>query len=134
MRDLTTADRWPVALPLGLFFDWITAATVVGASQTPAFLGLTTGGTGEAVVGAVLPVSGALFASVMILAGGREASPQGYLAYGAAGLWGLVGAVLGRYDASVLTTGAALVAAALVTVALFGRSTDGPFGDPATQR
>ena len=63
MRDLTAADRWPVALPLGLFFDWITAATVVGASQTPAFLGLTTGGTGEAVVGAVLPVSGALFAS-----------------------------------------------------------------------
>ena len=46
---------------------------------------------------------------------------QGYLAYAATVLWALVAVVVNQYDASVLTTGAALVAAVPVALALLGR-------------
>lgn len=43
---------------------------------------------------------------------------QGLLAYAGAVLWALAGVVINQYDASLLTTGAALLSAALVAMAI----------------
>lgn len=55
---------------------------------------------------------------------------QGYLTYGASVLWALTGIVVNQYAYSPVTTGAALLAAVLVAVVLFGALRDGrPGGD-----
>jgi drug/metabolite transporter (DMT)-like permease len=60
---------------------------------------------------------GAVLASVVILVSG--AGPlQSLLAYAGAVLWALIGVVVNQYDASLLTTGAALLSGALVTIAI----------------
>ena len=112
---LSAAERWLVVLPLGLLFGWITAATLVSFATTFVALGLLEGGIGEAILGAALLLTGGLVASAVLVVG-EAAPPQGYLAYAAAVLWALVAVVVNQYDASILTTGAALVAA--VPVAL----------------
>lgn len=114
---LGTAERWLVALPFGLLFGWITAATLVSFATTFVALGLLEGGTGEAMLGATLLLMGGLIAAAVLLAG-EDAPPQGYLAYGAAALWAFVAVVVNQYDASILTTGAALVAAVPVALVL----------------
>jgi hypothetical protein len=121
---LSAGERWLVALPLGLLFGWITAATLVSFATTFVALGLLNGGIGEAILGATLLLTGSLIASAVLLAG-ETAPPQGYLAYAAAVLWALVAVVVNQYDASVLTTVAALVAAVpvalVITSKLLGR-------------
>jgi hypothetical protein len=114
---LNRADRWLVALPLGLLFGWITAANAVSFNDTLVELGLL--GVGGALVGAFLLLVGATLASALISVG-RAGPLQGLLAYAAAVLWALVGVVVNQYDASLLTTGASLLSVALVTVALIG--------------
>ena len=114
---LNVADRWFVALPLGLLFGWITAANVVSFNDTLVELGLL--GVGGALVGAFLLLVGATLASAVISVG-REGPLQGLLAYAAAVLWALAGVVVNHYDASLLTTGAALFSVVLVAVALIG--------------
>src|SRR5215212_2360263 len=109
------ADRWLVAL-LGLLFGWITAANVVSFNDTLVELGLLGDGVGGALAGAFLLLVGAVLASVVILVSG--AGPlQGLLAYAGAVLWALTG-VVNQYDASLLTTGAALLSDALVATAI----------------
>ncbi len=111
------ADRWLVALPLGLLFGWITAANVVSFNDTLVELGLFGSGVGGALAGAFLLLVGAALASVVILVSG--AGPlQGLLAYAGAVLWALIGVVVNQYDASLLTTGAALLSGALVAIAI----------------
>lgn len=112
------AERWLVALPIGLLFGWITAATLVSFT-TFVGIGLPGGGPGEAVLGAALLLFGGLVASAAILAG-KAGPPQGYLAYAAAVLWALVGVVVNQYGVSVVTTGTATIAAVLVALTLFG--------------
>src|SRR5918997_5655502 len=115
---LNRADRWFVALPLGLLFGWITAANVVSFNDTLVELGLLGVGVGGALVGAFLLLAGAVLASVVILVSG--AGPlQGLLAYAGAVVWALTGVVVNQYDASLLTTGAALLSCALVAMATF---------------
>ena len=110
------ADRWLVAL-LGLLFGWITAANVVSFNDTLVELGLLGSGVGGALAGAFLLLVGAVLASVVILVSG--AGPlQGLLAYAGAVLWALTGVVVNQYDASLLTTGAALLSGALVAIAI----------------
>jgi len=114
---LGRADRWLVALPLGLLFGWITAANVVSFNDTLVETGLLGSGVGGALVGACLPLAGAAVAYVVIRV--SKAGPlQGRLAYAGAVLWALVGVVINQYDASLLTTGAALLSAALVAMAM----------------
>jgi hypothetical protein len=111
------ADRWLVALPLGLLFGWITAANVVSFNDTLVELGLLGSGVGGALAGAFLLLVGAALASVVILVSG--AGPlQGLLAYAGAVLWALIGVVINQYDASLLTTGAALLSGALVAITI----------------
>ena len=117
---LSAGERWLVALPLGLLFGWITAATLVSFATTFVALGLLDGGIGEVILGAALLLTGGLVASAVLLAG-EAAPPQGYLAYAAAVLWALVAVVVNQYDASFLTTVAALVAAVPVALAVTGK-------------
>jgi hypothetical protein len=117
--DLNRADRWLVALPLGLIFGWITAANVVSFNDTLVELGLLGVGVGGALVGAILLLGGATLASAVISVG-RVGPLQGLLAYAAAVLWALAGVVVNHYGASLLTTGASLLSVVLVAVALIG--------------
>src|SRR3712207_5445618 len=59
---LGLADRWLVALPLGLLFGWITAANVVSFNDTLVETGLLGSGIGGALVGAFLLLAGAAVA------------------------------------------------------------------------
>lgn len=116
---LSWADRWLVALPLGLLFGWITAANVVSFNDTLVELGILGSGVGGALVGAFLLLLGAVLASWVILV--SAVSPlQSLLAYATSVLWALAGVVVEQYDASLLTTGAAVVSAVLVALVLFG--------------
>jgi hypothetical protein len=114
-------DRWFVALPLGLLFGWITAANAVSLNDTLVEVGLVGSGVGGALVGAVLLIVGATVACAVISVGGEVGPLQGLLAYAGAVVWALAGVVVNQYDASLLTTGAALVSAALVVIALISR-------------
>src|ERR671919_331013 len=116
-RVWNRANRWLVALPLGLLFGWITAANVISFNDTLVELGLLGSGVGGALAGAFLLLVGAALASVVILVSG--AGPlQGLLAYAGAVLWALTGVVVNQYDASLLTTGAVLLSAALVAITI----------------
>ena len=110
---LKRADGWLVALPLGLLFGWITAANVVSLNDTLVELGLVGLGVGGALVGAFLLLVGTAVAAVVISVG-RAGPLQAILSYAAAVLWALAGVVVGQYDASLLTSGAALLSIALV--------------------
>ncbi len=55
-RVLGRGERWLVALPVGVFLGWITAANLISLSSEVVRLGLvgSSGGAGEAVLGAAL--------------------------------------------------------------------------------
>ena len=110
------AERWLVALPLGLLFGWITGATFVGFATTLAGIGVLNGGFGEAALGAGILLVGGLTAAAAIRAAKNDPW-QSAVAYSAAVLWALVAVVVNQYDASLLTTGAAVIAAILVVLA-----------------
>lgn len=119
-RTLSRGECWLVALPVGIFLGWITAANAVSLTSEPVRLGLVgAGGTGEALLGAALLLLGGLMASAVSLAG-KTGPPQGYLAYGATVLWALTAVVVNQYDASLLTTAAAALSAALIVLVLVG--------------
>ena len=115
---LGLADRWLVALPLGLLFGWITAANVISFNDTLVETGLLgSGGVGGALVGACLLLAGAAVAYVVVWV--SKAGPlQALLAYAGAVLWALAGVVINQYDASLVTTGAALLSAVLLAIAV----------------
>jgi hypothetical protein len=118
-RDLGVGERWLVALPLGPFLGWVTAANAVSLTAEAVRRGLVApGGTGEAALGTALLLVGAVLACTVILVG-RTGPPHAYLAYGATVLWALAGIVVNQYAYSPVTTGAALLAAVLVAVVLF---------------
>jgi len=116
---LSWADRWLVALPLGLLFGWITAANVVSFNDTLVELGIMGSGVGGALAGVFLLLVGAVLASAVILVSG-VGQLQSLLAYATSVLWALAGVVAEQYDASLLTTGAAVVSAVLVALVLLG--------------
>ena len=117
---LSGADRWLVALPLGPFLGWVTAANAVSLTSEAIRQGLVeSGGVGEALLGTVMVILGSLLAAAVVLLG-REGPVQGYLTYGVTVLWALVGIVVNQYDASPVTTGAAVVAAVPVVLAILG--------------
>ncbi len=103
-----------------MFLGRITAANAVSVSSEAVRFGLVEGGgIGEALLGSGLLLAGGAVACGIILAG-KNGPPQGYLAYGATALWALVAVVVNQYDASLPTTGAAMLSAAAVTLVLFG--------------
>src|ERR671921_1731541 len=87
------ADRWLVALPLGLLFGWITAANAVSFNDTLVETGLLGSGVGAALVGAFLLFAGGTVVLRVIWV--SKAGPlQGLLAYAGAVLWALMGVVV----------------------------------------
>ena len=69
------------------------------------------------MVGATLLISGGLLAAA-ITRTGRTGPPQAYAAFSLTVLWALVAVVVAQYDASLVTTGAAVVAAVPVLAVL----------------
>lgn len=136
-RGPRRANSWLVAPTIGIFAGWLTAANVVSLSSEAVRFGLVDGGsTGEAVLGSALLLLGGVLAAAVVRAGGKG-PVQGYLAYGGTLLWALVAIVVGQYDASLLTTIAAMVAAVPVVLALLnnrryeGRRYEDGGGQPA---
>jgi hypothetical protein len=117
-HNLGIGERWLVALPLGPFLGWVTAANGVSLTAEAVRRGLVApGGAGEAALGTVLLLVGALLTCAVILVG-RTGPVQSYLPYGATVLWALAAIVVNQYAYSLVTTSAALLAAVLVAVVL----------------
>ena len=117
---LGRVERWLVSLTVGIFLGWVTAANaVILASEVVRRDVVDAGGTGEALVGAALLVLGGLLAAAIAWAG-RAGPPQAYAAFALTVLWALVAVVVAQYDASLVTTGAAVVAAVPVLAVLLG--------------
>ena len=118
---LSTADRWLVALPLGPFFGWITAANAVSLTSEAVQLGIVEfREASEALLGSTLIFFGGVLAAAVVLAG-KSGPAQSYLSYGFTVLWALIAVITNQYDASLITTGAALIAAVPVALALLGQ-------------
>ncbi|MDP9364412.1 MAG: hypothetical protein M3Q10_09355 [Chloroflexota bacterium] len=119
-RRAGRGTRWLVALPIGIFLGWVTAADLVSAHAALVEGGyLAPGGTAEAAVGAGLLLLGGVLAAGVVAAG-RPGPVQGYAAYGGTVLWALAGVVVNQYGVEPLTAGAALIAAVPVALALGG--------------
>ncbi len=117
---LSAADRWLVALPLGPFFGWITAANAVSLTSEAVRFGLVDArGASEALLGSTLLLLGGVLAAAVVLAG-KSGPVQSYLSYGITVLWALFAVVTNQHDASLVTTGAALIATVLIAPALLG--------------
>ena len=115
-RRLGTAERLLVALPLGPFFGWITTANTVSLPS-----GIVQAGTpAEAAVGGVSLVIGGLLASAVVLIAAKGTPAAFYVGYGTSVLWGLAGVMVAQYDRSLLTTGAAALAAVTLALVLLG--------------
>ena len=117
-RGRGRAERWLVALPVGRFAGWVTAAVFVGVATTLVGVGLLDGGSIEAVLGAILLIVGVVVASVVVRLA-RRGPGQGYVAYGGAVLWALVAVVANQYGASSITTVAAALGVVPVALAIF---------------
>ena len=131
---LGRADRLFIALPIGVFLGWITAANAVSLTSEVVRVGAVDArGTGEILVGSVLLLFGGLLAAAITHAD-RRGPPQGYAAFAATVLWALVAIVVAQYGASPLTAGAAVVATAPVLLVLLrglrGRARPGRRGTP----
>lgn len=114
---LGRAERWLVSPTVGIFLGWVTAANAVSLASEAVRRGF---------VGASLLICGGLLAAA-VAGAGRSGPPQAYLAFALTVLWALAAVVVAQYDASLVTTGAAVVASLPVVVALFrgGRTRPG---------
>ena len=129
---LGRVERWLVSLTVGIFLGWVTAANAVSLTSEAVRRGLVeAGGGGEIFVGALLLISGGLLAAVITRAG-RAGPTLGYASFALTVLWALLAVVVAQYDASPLTTGAAVVAAVPVLSVLLrgGRARPRPASRP----
>ena len=117
------AETWRVAMPLGLFFGWITAATCVGLASTLIAFGVAATGTGAAVGGAALLLGGGALAVAMLRIG-QGGPPALRLAYAVAVVWALIGVAVNQLAPSPLTGAAALTIAAVVVAVTIWQGMD----------
>lgn len=126
-------ERWLVSLTVGIFLGWVTAANAVSLASEAVRWGLVdAGGAGEALVGDALLISGGLLAAAITRAG-RGGPPPGYASFALTVLWALVAVAVAQYDASPLTTGAAVVAAVPVLAVLLRGGRTRPRARTATR-
>ena len=124
-------DRWLVALPVGIYFGWITAANAVSLASLLVRSGAVDGaGPGGATVGAVLLVLGSAAATVVVRVGRGSGPPQAWVGYGATVLWALFGVAANQYRASPPAAAVALGCAVLVASAFTGGRRGGPSPHP----
>jgi len=112
-RNLAGAERWLVAMPLGLYFGWITAATCVGLAATLAVNGVADTGSWAVAVGVALLLIGGAFAVTMIRAG-LQGPPEGWVAYAVAVIWAVIGVAANQFGPSPVSGSAAIVIAGVV--------------------
>ena len=84
------AECWLVAVPVGLFAGWMTAATLVELFGTFVIFQLLAGSLSETVLGVTFLLLGALLTAPAIMIG-KGGPPQGYVAYAGTVLWALIG-------------------------------------------
>ena len=122
-RSLTGAERWLVALPLGLLFGWLSAATLVGLGATLRAIGLLPGGASETFAAAALLLLCGGIATLVLLRW-RAIPAAGLLAYVAAVVWALIAVVAqgGAASTPIAVVAVAMIAAVIVALlgALFG--------------
>lgn len=118
---------------LGLLFGWITAANIVGLASSLVALGFSGSGQGAAIGGAALLLLGGAVAFFVILLS-KSGPEAAWIPFGAAVLWALAAVIVEQRDASSITTGAAILCAALVLAAMIGpwKSPLQPAGGAAT--
>jgi hypothetical protein len=112
-HSLSTQERWLVAMPLALYFGWITAAASVGMAATLTVYDIADAGTAAVVVGVILLVVSGSVAIAMIRAGQR-APLQVWIPYAAAIVWALAGVTINQWESSPVTAGAAIAIGAIV--------------------
>lgn len=110
---LTGAERWLVAMPLGLYFGWITAAARVGLATTLSVYGIAGAGSAAVAAGVTLLLVGGAVAITMIRAG-RHGPREVWLAYAAAVVWALAAVAVNQLGPSPITGGAAVTIAVIV--------------------
>jgi hypothetical protein len=65
-HGLGRAERWLVALPVGLLAGWVTAAVFAGVATTLVGVGVLDGGAVQAILGSILLIAAAAVASVVV--------------------------------------------------------------------
>jgi hypothetical protein len=127
-QTLSGTERWLVALPLGLLFGWLSAATLVGLGATLRATGLLPEGGAEVfAAGALLLLCGGI--ASLVLLRGAIIPAQGLLAYAAAVVWALVAVVAqgGADSTPIAVVAVAMIVAVLIAVlgALLGGQSRG---------
>lgn len=122
-RSLSGAERWLVALPLGLLFGWLSAAMLVGFGATLRATGLLPEGGAEVIAASALLLLCGGIASLVLLRG-VIIPAQGLLAYATAVIWALIAVVAqgGTDSTPIAVVAVAMIVAVLVALlgALFG--------------
>lgn len=112
-RALTTPERWLIAMPVGLYFGWITAATCAGMASTLIAYGIAETGSAAIAAGIVLLFVGGAIA-IAVLRFGRFGPREGWLAYAVSVVWALIAIAVRQLEPSPITGGAAIAVAAVV--------------------
>jgi hypothetical protein len=116
---LTRAERWLVALPLGLFCGWLTAATLAGLAITLRTLGALPGGRGELL--AVVPIlllCGGIASGVLLLIRGLPLVAA--IPYAGAVVWAIGAIAAAQRGGSTPIVALALVLIVVLLIALIG--------------
>jgi len=118
-HGLTGAERWLVALPLGLFCGWLTAATHAGLAITLRTIGALPTGDGELL--AVVPIlllCGGLASGVLLLIRGLPTVAA--IPYAGATLWAIGAIAAAQRGGSTSIVALTLILIAVLLVALIG--------------
>ncbi len=108
------ADRWLLAVPVGIYAGWLTAASFVSLGSTAAGYGIITGALGWAYIG----ISGALLVAVFVIWQSRSR------AYGLTVIWALIGIIIANGTAQIGVSG--LAAAGIIAVLGLSLRPNGP--------
>lgn len=118
-HGLTGAERWLVALPLGLFCGWLTAATLAGLAITLRTLGVLPTGSGELL--AVVPIlllCGGIASGVLLLIRGLPTITA--VPYAGAVIWAIGAIAVAQRGGSTPIVALTLTLIVVLLVALLG--------------
>ncbi len=122
------AECWLVALPVGIFAGWMTAATLVELFGMFVIFQLLPDSLSETFLGVTFLLLGGILTAPAIMVG-RGGPLQGYVAYAGAVVWALIAIIVNQYTNSLALTSAAAVSIVVVLVVLLLTLVDGwPFG------
>jgi hypothetical protein len=117
-RDVPDGVRWLVAVPIGIYLGWVTAAIVVSIHSELVLAGILETGSAaeESVAAGLLAVGGVLATGIVTI--GKRGPAHAYVAYGGTVLWALTGVAVNQWGIKPVTAVAACLAAVPIIVAL----------------